>query len=80
VWLPLNGLDCDPRRGLAAAQKFLAASRHAAHGDFPAGVSALADEPVRPLTRRERWAVAWVVLASFASTWQLALAWVYGLG
>jgi hypothetical protein len=80
VWLPLNGLDCEPRRVLAAAQKFLAAARHAGPGDFPAGVSALADEPVRPLTRRERWAVAWVVLASIASAWQLALAWVYGLG
>ena len=30
VWLPLNGLDCDPRMAVAAAQKFLAASRHAA--------------------------------------------------
>ncbi|MCX7034684.1 MAG: hypothetical protein NT046_12100 [Arenimonas sp.] len=78
VWLPLNGLDCEPRLALAAAQKFLAASRHATSDDVP--VSALSDDPGQPLTRRERWAAAWVVLASLASAWQLAHAWLYGLG
>ena len=81
VWLPLNGLDCEPRLALAAAQKFLAASRHAAPEDLPAdGAAILSDDPGRPLTRRERWAAAWVVLASLASAWQLAHAWLYGLG
>jgi hypothetical protein len=81
VWLPLNGLDCEPRMALAAAQKFLAASRYATAEEIPASaLSALSDDPGRPLTRRERWAAAWVVLASLASAWQLARAWLYGLG
>lgn len=81
VWLPLNGLDCEPRKVLAAAQRFLAASRQATAEDSPAeALSTLSGDPGRRLTRRERWAVAWVVLASLASAWQLALAWVYGLG
>lgn len=81
VWLPLNGLDCEPRLALAAAQKFLAASRHATPEDLAAStLPALSDDPGRPLTTRERWAAAWVVLASLASAWQLARAWLYGLG
>jgi hypothetical protein len=80
VWLPLAGLDCEPRLVLAAAQKFLAASRYASPEALsPPATSGLADDPRHPLTRRERWAVAWVVLASLASAWQLALAWVHGL-
>lgn len=81
VWLPLNGLDCEPRMALAAAQKFLAASRYATMEEIPASaLSALSDAPRHPLTRRERWAAAWVVLASLASAWQLAMAWLHGLG
>ena len=81
VWLPLNGLDCEPRLALAAAQKFLAASRHATPEDLAAStLPALSDDPGRPLTTRERWAAAWLVLASLASAWQLARAWLYGLG
>ena len=80
VWLPLNGLDCDPRMAVAAAQKFLAASRHATPEALAAStLPALSDDPGHPLTRRERWAAAWVVLASLASAWQLAHAWLYGL-
>lgn len=81
VWLPLNGLDCDPRMAVAAAQKFLAASRHATLDEPTASaLPALSDDPGRPLTRRERWAAAWVVLASLASAWQLAMAYLHGLG
>ncbi len=79
VWLPLNGLDCEPRIALAAAGKFLAASRLATPEDpAPDTAPALSDDVGRPLTRRERWAVVWVVSASLASAWQLVL--LYGRG
>lgn len=80
LWLPLSNLDCEPRIALAAARKFLAASRQADADDVAtSALPALLDDPGAPLTRRERWAVAWVVLASLASAWQLAQAWVHGL-
>ncbi|MBW8369251.1 MAG: hypothetical protein K0M70_15510 [Arenimonas sp.] len=79
VWLPLNGLDCEPRIAVAAAKKFLAASRHAPAAEA-SPLPDLADEPGRPLTRRERWAVAWVVLATLTSAWQLMLAYLHSAG
>ena len=80
LWLPLSNLDCEPRLALAAARKFLAASREEdADGAATSALPALSDDPGKPLTRRERWAVAWVVLASLASAWQLVSAWLHGI-
>lgn len=80
LWLPLSNLDCEPRLALAAARKFLAASREeGADGAATSALPALSDDPGKPLTRRERWAVAWVVLASLASAWQLVSAWLHGI-
>lgn len=80
LWLPLSNLDCEPRLALAAARKFLAASRKEdADGAATSALPALSDDPGKPLTRRERWAVAWVVLASLASAWQLVSAWLHGI-